>query len=500
MKRWLSLNYNDRKVTTFTETLENEFRRELKEAKKVMNEKIADLRDEVIRLKTTYEDESNGIFYQINSHENTDYTSLKETINSIQTRIDEIRELKESEKEKRTIEHTGDTNIATQVINIEDKSISHIDADLDNMDKTLKPSMDGTSNQLYASTNIQTQSLGNIPIVPPPPCITMDHPIPKPTNKPNSLVSQPPPPPKPLMSVFIQEDPSTHPENVRRQQEMHNCSTNTDSRQSTKNDNTMTNEPRMDNDTELLIVIDSNGTHLDHRKFWTLDRTKWVRCGNINEAARAINNTKYTQLKHVLVSVGVNDIDDDSGVDVASRISELVNMTHHLYPDVKVTLNEITPRNDNLDEQVIECNKGLLNLDKENQHVFLAKQSNLRDETYSFFHDDKHVKRNKIGRYASNLKTALRKAYGIEHPRRTNYGGFASQLYNHNARPTYWNNNRQNSRSGHYSQNQMFAQPSSNNFFRQQTNHPQSPNELRRKDMEANWKMEFKKKLIAMFD
>ncbi len=137
--------------------------------------------------------------------------------------------------------------------------------------------------------------------------------------------------------------------------------------------------------------------------------------------------------------MGVNDIDEESGVDVAFRIRELLNATHCLYPNVKITLNEITPRNDSRDEQVIECNKELQSYDRENLHIFLAKQSNLRDNTYSFFHDEKHVKKNKIGRYASNLKSTLRKAYGIEDPRKSIYRNQSTSLmYNHTQVQDQW--------------------------------------------------------------
>ncbi len=316
---------------------------------------------------------------------------------------------------------------------------------------------------------------------------------PRPTSS-NDTDSRPIPliPTIPLMDVAIQKDPRP------------TYSNGTDSRPPTLNVNGMAEEKRTDNETELLIVIDSNGTHLDRRKFWTLDKTKWVRCGNINEAARAINDTNYTNLKHVLVSVGVNDIDDYKGVEVASRMWELINTAHRLYPDAKITLNELTPRNDNLDGEVMESNKVFLNFDRDNQYVFLAKQSNLRDETYSFFHDEKHVKREKIGRYAHNLKVALRKAYGMPDPRRTNYGHRSASQRHNSMQPSYQNNNWKYNGAGHYSNTnyRRFDQRPDCNFFPQRTDlfHPQSPNERLRKDTEAAWKMEFKQKLIALFD
>ena len=169
----------------------------------------------------------------------------------------------------------------------------------------------------------------------------------------------------------------------------------------------------IDNTTELLILIDSNSNHLDRRKFWRVNNTKWERCGTAYEAGRAIRKVNYHNLQYVLVSLGVNDIDDVCGI---------TDDIHMIYPNVKVIVSELTPRNDNRDEEVIECNKPLVANAKSKDYMYFAKQSNLRDPDYSFFDDSKHIKKTKVGRYASNLKIALRKAYGIEDPRERNSG------------------------------------------------------------------------------
>ena len=178
-----------------------------------------------------------------------------------------------------------------------------------------------------------------------------------------------------------------------------------------------TSTKQENNNTELLVLIDSNGNYLDRRKFWRLDKTKYIRCGNIIEAGQSIHRTKYNKLKYVLLSIGVNDTDDEGGEEVARRMKELIDTIQRLYPHVKIVMNELTPRADQRDEDVIKCNKALANITSaSNGKIVLAIQSNLRDNTYSFFRDVKHVKETKIARYASNLKIALRKVYGIESP------------------------------------------------------------------------------------
>ena len=181
-----------------------------------------------------------------------------------------------------------------------------------------------------------------------------------------------------------------------------------------------TNIEQVDNNSELLILIDSNGNYLDRRKFWSLDKTKYVRCGNILEAGRSIQRTKFTKLKYVLLSIGVSDTDDQDGEEVATRLKELIETVQRIYPHVKIVMNELTPRADKRDDEVVKCNKTLGNIaSASNGRIVLATQSNLRDKTYSFFWDAKHVKETKIARYAANLKIALRQVYGMVSPRVT---------------------------------------------------------------------------------
>ena len=49
----------------------------------------------------------------------------------------------------------------------------------------------------------------------------------------------------------------------------------------------------------------------------------------------------------------------------------LTGSIHETYPDVKIILNEITPRNDNRDEHVIQCNTKLQTYTSRHDHVFL---------------------------------------------------------------------------------------------------------------------------------
>jgi hypothetical protein len=111
----------------------------------------------------------------------------------------------------------------------------------------------------------------------------------------------------------------------------------------------------------------------------------------------------------IVISCGTNDTDTRSGIDVAHHIIRTVHQIRELHPESRIVVSETTPRKYERDDQIQVCNKllheGLRNL----PNVAVAAQANLRDPTWSFHEDDKHIKQNKINMYAGNLKSAMRK-------------------------------------------------------------------------------------------
>ena len=75
--------------------------------------------------------------------------------------------------------------------------------------------------------------------------------------------------------------------------------------------------------------------------------------------------------------------------------------------------NEITPRKDDRDPEVIKFNTLLDNFSKHEDDITVAVQSNLRDSSWSNYRDEKHIHPDKIGIYAANIIRALKIAYKI---------------------------------------------------------------------------------------
>ena len=153
--------------------------------------------------------------------------------------------------------------------------------------------------------------------------------------------------------------------------------------------------------------MDSNSKFIYFRKLWTVNRTKSHRCGNLNKANKFINgDTYYSNLKYILINVGVNDTDENNGVAVFNKMNIFIDTIERKYPTVKIILSEITPRKDVRDAEVIICNHLLHQLAKINKSIYVAKHRNLRDEEGSFLQDEKHTKKNGIARCGKSKKGA----------------------------------------------------------------------------------------------
>ena len=190
---------------------------------------------------------------------------------------------------------------------------------------------------------------------------------------------------------------------------------------------------------DLLICYDSNFKHIDYRQLWRTQGSERQRCATLTDVDRLLNTTDITDLKYIMVSTGVNDIDDMNGIQVFNKASHVIHNIKVKYPEIKIIFSEITPRNDDRDHEVINCNKMLNEYAATQENVFVAKHENLRDESYSFFRDVKHIKEIKIPRFAANLKIALRKAHGIDSSR-SNIKSYRGG-YNSAPETQKWNNN-----------------------------------------------------------
>ena len=133
------------------------------------------------------------------------------------------------------------------------------------------------------------------------------------------------------------------------------------------------------NKTELMTFFDSNYSFIDFWKLWKINNTKVKRCGNLYEVVTALNEKViYTNLICVLINVGVNDTDENSGSAMCNMTDELTRMMWEKYPDLKIILSVITPRKDVKDLEVKLCNRLLHERAQHTAELHIARHSNLR--------------------------------------------------------------------------------------------------------------------------
>ena len=82
------------------------------------------------------------------------------------------------------------------------------------------------------------------------------------------------------------------------------------------------------------------------------------------------------------------------------------------HPGIKVIVGEVTPRMDEKDELVKEVNALINTYIESTENTYIIRNGNLRHQKFFYNGDPKHIRRDCIGRYAANIKHALRVAYG----------------------------------------------------------------------------------------
>ena len=170
----------------------------------------------------------------------------------------------------------------------------------------------------------------------------------------------------------------------------------------------------IDETSELVLVFDSNARYIDFKKLWTIKTTDIQRKGTLKDVNDLLDKKEYRNLKFFFISVGCNDVDYKDGPGVFHDIKKTVQRIQSEYPNVKVIVSEITPRmdDDDIDKEVRDCNKLLNEFVAASETTFITRNSNLRDRRF-FLPDGKHLRLESIAKFASNIKWALRRAYGI---------------------------------------------------------------------------------------
>ena len=142
------------------------------------------------------------------------------------------------------------------------------------------------------------------------------------------------------------------------------------------------------------------------------DNLTIVPCGNTPELCQLLPKHELNNYDVIIVHVGVNDIDKHDGPTVAEKLADVTKRIAEAAPHAKILLSEVTPRQLNRDDQVVECNQLLPSA--VHSDIVIIRHSNLRNDEWSFHDagDDKHLAEDSIARFAGNLKAGFRRAIG----------------------------------------------------------------------------------------
>ena len=114
-----------------------------------------------------------------------------------------------------------------------------------------------------------------------------------------------------------------------------------------------------------------------------------------------------------MINTRINDTDDKCAEEIVEEFKNTIQLLKIKYDGIKIIISEITQRKNDKDKVVIECNRILSGICKDESNMFLISHDNLRDDTYSKLYDTKHIHYRAVGLFVSNIKQEMRKAYGI---------------------------------------------------------------------------------------
>ena len=165
---------------------------------------------------------------------------------------------------------------------------------------------------------------------------------------------------------------------------------------------------------ELLLCFDSNGKHIDRKRLWKKNGSEYKQCGTLHKVAEEVRKLRYTSLKYMVISIGTNDLDEKDHEQVLGELDTLLNDIRRRFAGVKFVINELIPRNDPRNEEVVKFNTVLQDFAAQ-PDITIASQHNISD--VSMLHDRKHLLESTVPIYAKNIINAMLKAFGISDKR-----------------------------------------------------------------------------------
>lgn len=154
----------------------------------------------------------------------------------------------------------------------------------------------------------------------------------------------------------------------------------------------------------IIILIDSNGKYIDTTRLSRDRHARKLWCPTITATMKTITDSNLNRPSHIIIHVGTNDIEQSSVDSCASQFQALIEATSQKYPSSKILISSLLKRRDATDHRRSDLNSRLGLICSPFPNVHLVNNENI---PHDYLHDNKHLKKRKIGALVTNLKDVM---------------------------------------------------------------------------------------------
>lgn len=163
------------------------------------------------------------------------------------------------------------------------------------------------------------------------------------------------------------------------------------------------------NAAHAVFLCDSNGKYLKRKKMFPPNqKLKYFRCPTIAQARNTLTELQDTP-QLLLIHTGTNDLTITTPIDeITSNLLTLITEAATKFPTSKIIYSTLLPRSDIPMSTITKINEQLIAKCSSFPNVHLVSHDNLLAAGSGVLHDTKHINRQYIGLFASNLIAAIR--------------------------------------------------------------------------------------------
>ena len=199
---------------------------------------------------------------------------------------------------------------------------------------------------------------------------------------------------------FLPEEPSNSNTEAEKPKELDSCSQNEQ-----PNETDHQSQGKYVNESETIIICDSNGRYLQPKLLCPDTKNSYIRCPTLSKAKTIIQNTTFTSPRTFIIHCGTNDLESTkSNEQVVNQTMEVITEVKKKFPETRILISSLLPRNDILDERSNIINKELEKIISSKPKVTFVKHDHITKSNH--LKDKKHLNIRGVKLFARDLKAA----------------------------------------------------------------------------------------------